>query len=174
MNDNVLQRKGFKGSVEYSGDDNLLVGKILDIEALIMYSGESVADISAAFVDAVEDYLETCAREKIEPEKPYSGSFNVRVTGELHRSAVMVARKRGQSLNALVNRAIAAEVIREDVPRDPRIVTTKFSTIGQMGAIFGGPESRFESDNMMETDLVVERYLAKMARRTVRTRDSAN
>jgi predicted HicB family RNase H-like nuclease len=123
MSENVLTHKGYKGSVEYSPEDRMLVGKILDIDGLVMYYGESVPEISRAFITAVDDYLAECERARVEPQKPYSGTFNVRVSGELHRTAASVARRRGQSLNALVKRALEMEVVREDVHVETRIVS---------------------------------------------------
>lgn len=114
MSEQTLKYKGFKGSVEYSADDEMLVGKVLDVESLIMYGGTSVDEIHTAFHEAVDDYVATCERNSVAPEKAYPGTFNVRIGGDLHRTAAMVARRRGQKLNELVKRAIAVEVVRED------------------------------------------------------------
>jgi predicted HicB family RNase H-like nuclease len=117
MSEQVMEYKGFKSSIEYSSEDDTFVGKVLDIESLILFSGVSVVELRKAFETSIDEYLKACARNKAEPEKPYSGTFNVRVGGELHRSAAVVARRRGQKLNELVKRAIAAEVVREDIQR---------------------------------------------------------
>jgi predicted HicB family RNase H-like nuclease len=50
----------------------------------------------------VDDYLALCAKRGKEPEKPFKGSFNVRVGPELHRRLALAAAKRGMSLNRLV------------------------------------------------------------------------
>ena len=39
------------------------------------------------FGKAVEDYLELCNLNGKEPEKVYKGSFNVRISPELHKQA---------------------------------------------------------------------------------------
>lgn len=117
MSDNVLEFRGFKGAVEFSADDGLLVGRILDVEALVAFSAETAAEISAAFHEAVDEYLADCERRSVEPEKPYSGSFNVRVKSDLHRRAAREARSSNESLNALVARAISSELDRLDSRR---------------------------------------------------------
>lgn len=99
---NVITYRGYIGSVEFSEEDNLLFGKVLGIRALISYEGSSAADLIADFHGAVDEYLATCP----EPEKPYKGSFNVRITPELHREAAVTAMKSGTTLNAFVESAI--------------------------------------------------------------------
>lgn len=103
---NIMQYKGYTGSVEYSEEDNCLFGKVLGIRSLISYEGESVAELKQDFEEGVEDYLELCAEEGIEPERPYKGSFNVRVTPEVHRDAALCAAEQGKTLNGFVADAI--------------------------------------------------------------------
>ena len=54
---NLLEYKGYYGSVEYSSEDVLLYGKVLGINSLISYEGESVAELQQDFEWAVDDYL---------------------------------------------------------------------------------------------------------------------
>lgn len=102
----LLNYKGYSGSVAYSADDEGLVGKILHIKSTIAYFGESVAEIKAMFQQAVDEYLEMCIELGIEPEKPFKGSFNVRISSELHKKAVLEAQKQNISLNEFVIRCI--------------------------------------------------------------------
>lgn len=55
----LLKYKGYYGSVEYSSEDALLYGKVLGINSLISYEGESVAELQQDFEWAVDDYLMT-------------------------------------------------------------------------------------------------------------------
>ncbi len=57
---NLLQYRGCYGSIETSAEDNCLFGKLLFIRALVNYEGETVAELQAAFREAVDDYLATC------------------------------------------------------------------------------------------------------------------
>jgi predicted HicB family RNase H-like nuclease len=106
----VLKYKGYVGSVEVSTEDNCLFGKVLFIEPLINYEGETVAELSAAFNDAVDDYLLDCEAASIEPAKPCKGSFNVRTGPELHQAAAIQATQLDLSLNEFVKRAIQNEL----------------------------------------------------------------
>ena len=62
-----LAYKGYFGSVEFSAEDQCLHGKILAIDSLILYSGESVAEIKKAFEETVDDYLADCAKRGVPP-----------------------------------------------------------------------------------------------------------
>ena len=104
---NLLEYKGYYGSVEYSREDALLYGKVLGINSLISYEGESVAELQQDFEGAVDDYLEMCAENGTEPEKTYKGSFNVRIAPQLHKKLSLYSISQNKSLNATVEEAVA-------------------------------------------------------------------
>lgn len=103
---NLLEYKGYYGTVEFSASDNILFGKVLGVNSLISYEGESVESLREDFEAAVDDYLDLCTENGVEPEKAYRGSFNVRVTPELHKNLVLYSASQGQTLNATVEEAI--------------------------------------------------------------------
>ena len=107
---NTMEYKGYLGSVEFSPEDALFYGKVLGIRALVSYEGENARDLVADFHTTVDDYLTLCAAEGIEPEKAYKGSFNVRISPELHKQAVITAMSRQMSLNSFVERSIQRAV----------------------------------------------------------------
>ena len=121
MTKDILEYQGYQGSVEFSAEDRILFGKILFIDSLIMYHGESVSELETAFHKAVDEYLAHCEKNSKQPNKPYGGSFNVRVGQELHRSAVQKAYRDGQSLNEFIRKAIEAAVSEQSA--QPREVT---------------------------------------------------
>ena len=103
---NILEYKGYYGTVEFSDKDNILFGKVLGVNSLISFEGDSVQSLRDDFQGAVDDYLEMCAANNVEPEKTYKGSFNVRVSPELHKALALVSASRGQTLNSAVEEAI--------------------------------------------------------------------
>jgi len=107
---NILEHRGYCGTVEFSAADNVLFGKVLGINGLISYEGNSVQDLADDFKCAVDDYLETCEEMGVEPEKAYRGKFNVRVSPELHKTLVIYSASRGQTLNSTVEEAIKKHV----------------------------------------------------------------
>ena len=102
--------KGYIGTVRYSEEDEIFHGKIEAINDLVMFEGTSVKELKKAFHEAVDDYLETCKEMGREPQKPFKGSFNVRISSELHRKAVERATRMGVSLNQLVQKALEEKV----------------------------------------------------------------
>ena len=102
----VLKHGLYTARVEYSAEDRVLFGKIEDITDLISFEGRTVEEIETAFVEAVEDYQELCASVGKQPEKPFKGSFNVRMQPDLHRRAALASRERNMSLNQFVVEAV--------------------------------------------------------------------
>ncbi len=101
----MLKYKGYVGSVNYSALDNLLYGKVEFIRDLIDYQGKDVDNLKKAFEESIDDYLDSCKHLKKEPDKPFKGSFNVRVGESLHRKACQYAVDNKINLNELVIKA---------------------------------------------------------------------
>ncbi len=105
MND-ILEYKNYFATVNFNAEDEVFHGKVIGINDLVTFEGTSVEQLKAAFCEAVEDYLETCAELGKEPEKTYKGSFNIRIPSELHREAARHAALKNMSLNDFVRYAI--------------------------------------------------------------------
>ena len=110
IDDNMLKYKDIYGSVEYSDADECFFGKIIGTSDLVTFEGDSVKNLKKAFKEAVEDYLILCKEAGKDPLKTYKGSFNIRISPELHKKAAIVAGRKGISLNTLVEEAIYYEV----------------------------------------------------------------
>lgn len=102
----TLQYKGYDGSVEYSAEDRLLHGSLLGIRDAIVYEGTDVDSLESSFRAAVDEYLAFCAAEGKTPDRPFKGSFNVRVGAELHKRAALFAERHNQKLNSVVSKAL--------------------------------------------------------------------
>lgn len=103
---NLLSYRGYQGNVEYSEEDHCLFGKIIGIKSLLSYEGVSVQELEQDFKNVIDEYLADCKERNVEPEQPYQGFFNVRISPELHRSAALYAIEHGKSLNVVVEEAI--------------------------------------------------------------------
>jgi predicted HicB family RNase H-like nuclease len=110
MADNILKYKNFYGSVEFSADDECFFGKLIGTDDLVTFEGDSVDTLKKAFTEAVEDYIIFCKKAGKEPQKSYKGSFNIRLSPDLHKEAAVIASREGISLNAFVEKAIYAQV----------------------------------------------------------------
>jgi predicted HicB family RNase H-like nuclease len=107
---NILTYKGFIGSVNYSADNHIFFGKIEGINDLVTFEGSTVEDLENAFHDMVNQHIEDCRLEGKPVEKSYKGSFNVRISSDLHKKAVLSARSKGITLNQLVKQAVKREL----------------------------------------------------------------
>ena len=103
---NTMEYKNYVGSVEFSESDGVFFGKVMGIRAMISYEGTTAKELVEDFHGAVDDYLMLCEAEGKEPERAYKGSFNVRVSPELHKQAVIYASSHQMSLNSLVEAAL--------------------------------------------------------------------
>ena len=103
----AMQYKGYAARIEYSDEDGCFVGHIAGIKDIVGFHGESVAEMRAAFEEAVDDYLALCAETGKRPNKPYSGKIMVRVTPELHAQVAMQAEAQGISLNQWATERLA-------------------------------------------------------------------
>ncbi len=110
----LLEYKGYLGSVEYNVEDEALHGRLEFIRDLVAYEGMDAKSLKAAFHEAVDDYLELCAAEGRRPDIPLKGSFNIRPGRELHRRAMLYAKRRGLNLNTVVSDALRHYLESED------------------------------------------------------------
>lgn len=103
----LLTYKGYFGTVHYSAEDEVFYGKVHAINDLVNFEGSSVDELKSSFHESVDDYLHTCKELGKKPDKTFKGSFNVRISPELHRQAAIYAHDHSISLNELIKRAIA-------------------------------------------------------------------
>ncbi|MBQ7477741.1 MAG: type II toxin-antitoxin system HicB family antitoxin [Selenomonadaceae bacterium] len=104
---NIMEYKGYIGSVEFSEPDELFFGKVQGIRSLISYEGSTAAELIADFHGAVDDYIALCKNEGVPPETAYKGSLNVRFKNrDLHRQAAIYTITHEQSLNSFIKEAV--------------------------------------------------------------------
>ncbi len=108
-----LTYKNYTGSIEYSKEDGLLYGKVLGIKGLISFEGKTGEDLEVDFISAIDEYLSDCKESGLNPEKPFKGSFNVRISSKLHQRAALQAMEDKMSLNNYVAESIRERIIRE-------------------------------------------------------------
>jgi len=106
----MMEYKGYLGAVEYDDDAGIFHGEVINLRDVITFQGETVQDLRAAFQESVDDYLTFCYERGEEPEKPYSGTFTVRIPPVLHRDVALQARLRNKSLNSWVMELLEASV----------------------------------------------------------------
>jgi len=96
---NTMTYKGYAARIEYSDEDGCFVGHIAGINDVVGFHGASVAELRAAFEEAVDDYLETCEKLNRSPQRPYSGKIMLRIPPEIHAAVATAAEVSGKSIN---------------------------------------------------------------------------
>ncbi len=103
---NLMQYKNYFTKIEFDPENKVLYGKIEGINDLVNFESESTEQIENEFHKAVDDYLELCAELGTDPDKVYRGSFNVRISPQLHRAIALEAMNNDESLNSFVEKAL--------------------------------------------------------------------
>lgn len=106
----MLKYKNYVGHVIFDDEANIFHGDVINTKDVITFHGSTVDEVKKAFVDSVEDYLAFCAERGENPEKPFSGKFNVRVSPDLHQKASLRAKEKDMSLNNWVVETIEKAV----------------------------------------------------------------
>jgi len=106
----MMEYKGYMGTVDYDADAKIFHGDVINTRDVITFQGTTVKEIEQSFRASIEDYIKWCREEGVEPEKPYSGRFNLRISPELHREIAAASAKRKMSLNRFVEKALVNEL----------------------------------------------------------------
>jgi predicted HicB family RNase H-like nuclease len=85
---------------EQNPQENL--GRPAGIRDIITFHGKTVDELETAFKEAVDDYIETCAKLGDRPDKPYSGKLTLRIPSSIHAAIATAAETSGKSLNKWV------------------------------------------------------------------------
>lgn len=97
----MMEYKGYIGKVEFDDEANLFHGEVINLRDVITFAGETVQELRHAFEESIEDYLAFCAERGEEPERPFSGTFTVRISPELHRAIAVRAKTVKQKFEQL-------------------------------------------------------------------------
>ncbi len=105
---NLLEYKGYFGTIEYSKEDGVLFGHLLVDDACASYEGSTLEELLGDFHDCVDDYLE--GRDGRKPDDSPRFTQNVALPSQLFKSASQCAASRSLSMNTFIEDAIAKAV----------------------------------------------------------------
>ncbi len=112
MNKGLMTYKGYSALIEYSEEDECLVGRVLGINDSVSFHGDSIAELRRELKLSVDAYLEACKKFNKNPDRPYSGRMNLRLPPETHKLLALEAEQKGKSINDLI--LMAVEVVYRD------------------------------------------------------------
>ena len=99
---NAMTYKGYAARIEFDAQDRIFFGRLASIRDIVTFHGKSVDELEAAFKEAADDYLDTCAKLGDEPNKPYSGKLTLRIPPTVHAAIATATGTSGKSLNKWV------------------------------------------------------------------------
>lgn len=105
-----LTYKGYTARVDFDDRDNIFVGRVLGVRAIIGFHGQSVLELRSDFESAIDFMLDDCKKMGVVPEKPASGKLMLRISPEVHGAALVAAQAAGKSLNQWASEVLKAAV----------------------------------------------------------------
>lgn len=108
MKSDMMKYKDYKATISYDEDDKIFVGEVFGISDSLNFHGRSIDELEEAFHNSIDNYLEICEKIGKNPQREFSGTFNVRTTPALHEKAAEYAADNGITLNQTISRALDA------------------------------------------------------------------
>ena len=105
----TMQHGAYIAEVEIDEEVGIFHGRTINMRDIVTFEGKSISELKREFAKSVKVYLDWCKADGVEPEKPFTGKFLVRVPPEVHRAAVAAAAQAGKSLNAWITETIGRE-----------------------------------------------------------------
>ena len=103
---NSMTYKGYFARVEFDPRENIFVGHVLGVSDRISFHGETVTELTNEFHQAVDHYLEDCAKTGRDPQKPASGKLMLRIRPKVHAAVGIAAAAAGKSINQWVDEVL--------------------------------------------------------------------
>lgn len=103
---NTMTYKGYTASMIFDAEDKIIVGRVVGIDDIISFHGESVAEFESNFRAVVDDYTAAAETLGSPPEKPASGKLMLRIAPTVHAAALKAAAQSGTSLNKWAEQAL--------------------------------------------------------------------
>jgi predicted HicB family RNase H-like nuclease len=103
---NVVEIDGHKAVISLDPEIKMFRGEFLGLSGGADFYGKSIDELMEEGRRSLSAYLELCKKKNVNPFREFSGRFNVRLTPQVHETAVFAAAAQDQSLNEWVANAI--------------------------------------------------------------------
>ncbi len=107
---NSLKYKGYAARIDFDPKDEIFVGRVVGINDVIGFHGETAKELRQAFEEAIDHYIASCKELNIKPQKSFSGKFVIRLSPEIHEKVTLAAAATHKSLNSWIEDILRSHV----------------------------------------------------------------
>jgi len=107
-----MEYKGYVAAVEFDDSIEVLHGRIVNSGPypIATFEATDARQLRREFEQSVDEYLEWCEEEGVEPKRPFSGKLNLRLGSELHALVAAAAAANRMSINSWIVQAVRGSV----------------------------------------------------------------
>ena len=98
----IMEYCGYRAVIYYDQEDDMFVGEVLGLNDFLNFYGNTTKELHESFCQGIDNYIELCKEKGKKPEKEYKGTFNVRISPELHKRLSEEAKSNNITLNQQV------------------------------------------------------------------------
>lgn len=110
----TLMRHGdYIARVVYDETIDAFFGEVINTSDVITFYGRSVEELRREMAESIEAHLDACRAKGVEPSRPYSGRFNLRLPPDEHARVAAAAAAAGKSMNVWIAERLAEAAERE-------------------------------------------------------------
>ncbi len=108
----MIEYKEYAAVIEFDDSVGRLHGRVVNSGAypIATFEATDVEGIRNEFHKSIDEYLNACKEDGVEPRKPFSGRLSVRLGPDLHRRVAGSAAQRGISINSWIMQALEKSV----------------------------------------------------------------
>jgi len=103
---NVMTVDGYSARIDYDPETDMFRGEILGLTGGADFYGKNPKELRAEFKKSLQVFLAVCAEKGIEPQRNFSGKFNLRIPPEMHERLAILAQAEGKSINTVAQEAL--------------------------------------------------------------------
>jgi len=108
----MMEYRGYVAQVEFDDSVEVLHGRIVNSGPypIATFEATDARELRKEFERSVDDYLEWCAEDGVEPRRSFSGKLNLRLGSELHALVATAAAANQVSINSWIVRAVRGRI----------------------------------------------------------------
>jgi predicted HicB family RNase H-like nuclease len=108
-----MRHSDYVARITYDEEIDSFFGEVINTSDVITFYGHSIEELRREMASSIEAHLEACRIKGVEPSRPYSGKFNLRLSPDDHARVAAAAAAAGKSMNTWVAEVLAKAAERE-------------------------------------------------------------